>query len=240
MWHDDDRGDRRRAWSTGTRPGSRRSTSRATSPSSTRCRDRFPDLRIWSGVETGEPHLFAASVADHLRDAPVDRVLGSLHSLVRRRPAGRRRPPAVVATPTGRCAATSAELVRHDREQRRLPGAGALRLPPAVLAGRHAQVRREGLRGGVPRGVPRARLRPAARWRSTPAARWPRSTRCAGSTRRAARRSASAATPTSRAASAQQFDLAVDVVEAAGFRPGTRPLRLLAPLTRLSRTVLHR
>jgi histidinol-phosphatase (PHP family) len=45
------------------------------------CRDRFPELRIWSGVETGEPHLFAASIAGHLRRAPVDRVLGSLHSL---------------------------------------------------------------------------------------------------------------------------------------------------------------
>jgi histidinol-phosphatase (PHP family) len=46
------------------------------------CRDRFPELRILSGVETGEPHLFAASIADHLRKGPVDRVLGSLHSLV--------------------------------------------------------------------------------------------------------------------------------------------------------------
>jgi histidinol-phosphatase (PHP family) len=45
------------------------------------CRERFPELRIWSGVETGEPHLFSASVAAHLRDSPVDRVLGSLHSL---------------------------------------------------------------------------------------------------------------------------------------------------------------
>ena len=45
------------------------------------CRDRFPGLRIWSGVETGEPHLFAASVANHLQNSPVDRVLGSLHSL---------------------------------------------------------------------------------------------------------------------------------------------------------------
>ena len=44
-------------------------------------RDRFPDLRILSGVEAGEPHLFEASVAAYLRDAPVDRVLGSLHSL---------------------------------------------------------------------------------------------------------------------------------------------------------------
>src|SRR3954471_13480250 len=45
------------------------------------CRERFPELRIWSGVEAGEPHLFAASIAAHLRDSPVDRVLGSLHSL---------------------------------------------------------------------------------------------------------------------------------------------------------------
>ncbi|MGY1837329.1 PHP domain-containing protein [Blastococcus sp. SYSU DS0510] len=44
-------------------------------------RDRFPELRIWSGVETGEPHLFAASIARHLEDSPVDRILGSLHSL---------------------------------------------------------------------------------------------------------------------------------------------------------------
>jgi histidinol-phosphatase (PHP family) len=47
----------------------------------TECRERYPDLRIWSGVETGEPHLFATSVAAHLRDSPVDRILGSLHSL---------------------------------------------------------------------------------------------------------------------------------------------------------------
>jgi histidinol-phosphatase (PHP family) len=47
----------------------------------TECRERFPELRIWSGVETGEPHLFAASVAAHLHNSPVDRVLGSLHSL---------------------------------------------------------------------------------------------------------------------------------------------------------------
>jgi len=44
-------------------------------------RERFPELRVWSGVEAGEPHLFGASVAAHLEAAPVDRVLGSLHSL---------------------------------------------------------------------------------------------------------------------------------------------------------------
>jgi histidinol-phosphatase (PHP family) len=46
-------------------------------------RDRFPELRIWSGVETGEPHLFASSVAAYLGTAPVDRILGSLHSLAK-------------------------------------------------------------------------------------------------------------------------------------------------------------
>ncbi|CCH85652.1 Histidinol phosphate phosphatase HisJ family [Modestobacter italicus] len=44
-------------------------------------RERYPQLRVWSGVEAGEPHLFGASVAAHLQAAPVDRVLGSLHSL---------------------------------------------------------------------------------------------------------------------------------------------------------------
>ena len=45
------------------------------------CRSRYPQLKIWTGVETGEPHLFGGSVAAHLERAPVDRVLGSLHSL---------------------------------------------------------------------------------------------------------------------------------------------------------------
>ena len=44
-------------------------------------RQRFPQLRVWSGVEAGEPHLFGASVAAHLSGSPVDRILGSLHSL---------------------------------------------------------------------------------------------------------------------------------------------------------------
>jgi histidinol-phosphatase (PHP family) len=47
-----------------------------------RCRDRFPDLRILTGIEAGEPHLFAGSVAGVLASAPFERVLGSLHSVV--------------------------------------------------------------------------------------------------------------------------------------------------------------
>lgn len=47
-----------------------------------RCRDKFPDLRILTGIEAGEPHHFAGSVAAVLRQGQFDRVLGSLHSIV--------------------------------------------------------------------------------------------------------------------------------------------------------------
>lgn len=47
-----------------------------------RCRDRYPQLRILSGIETGEPHLFPASVAAVLASGAFERVLGSLHSVV--------------------------------------------------------------------------------------------------------------------------------------------------------------
>jgi len=46
------------------------------------CRHRFPSLRILSGVEAGEPHLFAGSLAAVLAAGSFDRVLGSLHALV--------------------------------------------------------------------------------------------------------------------------------------------------------------
>jgi histidinol-phosphatase (PHP family) len=46
-----------------------------------RCRDRFRGLTILSGAELGEPHWHAAAVADVLARGPLDRVLGSLHSL---------------------------------------------------------------------------------------------------------------------------------------------------------------
>jgi histidinol-phosphatase (PHP family) len=50
------------------------------------CRQRFPGLRILSGLEIGEPHRHAAECAKVLAAGPFDRVLGSLHSL----PDGRR------------------------------------------------------------------------------------------------------------------------------------------------------
>ena len=47
-----------------------------------RCRAQFPDLRILSGIEVGEPHLFPASVAAVLAAGDFERVLGSLHGIV--------------------------------------------------------------------------------------------------------------------------------------------------------------
>lgn len=43
------------------------------------CRDRYPDLRILTGVEIGEAHWFAAETASLLAAGPFDRVLGSQH-----------------------------------------------------------------------------------------------------------------------------------------------------------------
>lgn len=46
-----------------------------------RCRDKFPALRIISGVELGEPHRHSGVAAELLRAGQFDRVLGSLHCL---------------------------------------------------------------------------------------------------------------------------------------------------------------
>jgi histidinol-phosphatase (PHP family) len=46
------------------------------------CRDRFPNLRILSGVELGEPHWFAAEVHNLLAAGEFDRILGSQHSFL--------------------------------------------------------------------------------------------------------------------------------------------------------------
>lgn len=45
------------------------------------CRERFPSLRILSGLEVGEPHWHAAATAKVLGAGRFDRVLGSLHCL---------------------------------------------------------------------------------------------------------------------------------------------------------------
>jgi histidinol-phosphatase (PHP family) len=46
-----------------------------------RCRDRFPGLRILTGVELGEPHWFDGQSRALVGSGDFDRVLGSLHSL---------------------------------------------------------------------------------------------------------------------------------------------------------------
>jgi histidinol-phosphatase (PHP family) len=45
------------------------------------CRERFPGLRILSGVELGEPHWHADELGALLASGAYQRVLGSLHSL---------------------------------------------------------------------------------------------------------------------------------------------------------------
>jgi histidinol-phosphatase (PHP family) len=45
------------------------------------CRQRFPGLRILSGVEAGESHLFGASAGAVVHGNAFDRILGSLHAV---------------------------------------------------------------------------------------------------------------------------------------------------------------
>ncbi len=45
------------------------------------CRSRFPDLRILTGMEIGEPHWFPDEVAELLDSGRFERALGSLHSM---------------------------------------------------------------------------------------------------------------------------------------------------------------
>jgi histidinol-phosphatase (PHP family) len=47
-----------------------------------RCRSLYPDLRVLSGVELGEPHRFPEEVSAVLAAGPFDRVLGSVHCAV--------------------------------------------------------------------------------------------------------------------------------------------------------------
>ena len=45
-----------------------------------RCRERFPGLRIMSGVELSEPHWHSARAAALLREGGFDRILAAVHS----------------------------------------------------------------------------------------------------------------------------------------------------------------
>ncbi len=46
------------------------------------CRAKFPSLRILTGLEAGQPHLFGATLDSVLAGGRFDRVLGSCHALV--------------------------------------------------------------------------------------------------------------------------------------------------------------
>jgi len=45
-----------------------------------RCRATYPQLRILTGLEIGEPHWFPAEVAELVSSGRFERILGSLHS----------------------------------------------------------------------------------------------------------------------------------------------------------------
>jgi histidinol-phosphatase (PHP family) len=45
------------------------------------CRQRYPDLRILSGVEIGEAHMWDASASALVAEYKFDRILGSLHAI---------------------------------------------------------------------------------------------------------------------------------------------------------------
>ena len=62
-----------------------------------RCRDRYPSLRIISGVELGEAHWHEDLAARLLEVGHFDRVLGSLHSLPFERPVPRDASPVPAA-----------------------------------------------------------------------------------------------------------------------------------------------
>jgi histidinol-phosphatase (PHP family) len=47
-----------------------------------RCRAKFPELRILTGMEVGQPHLHGVEVAALLAQGTFERVIGSLHCLL--------------------------------------------------------------------------------------------------------------------------------------------------------------
>lgn len=74
-------GDRSASLEVGDRPGAAPLDVAGYSADIARCRDMFPQLRILSGIEAGEPHYFPASVATLLDAGRFERVLGSLHAI---------------------------------------------------------------------------------------------------------------------------------------------------------------
>jgi histidinol-phosphatase (PHP family) len=183
------------------------------------CRDRYPELRVWSGVEAGEPHLFAGSVAAHLKTSPVDRILGSLHSLsVDDRLIGvNRMLTAAGGVETMRRYLTEMvtmieqsdvfQVLAHcDYPRRYWPG-GRDRYPESEFEEEYRAVFR-----ALAAGDRALEVNTTSPLWSVELVRWFREE---GGT--AISFGSDAHLP---AAVGQRFDLAVDVVEAAGFRPG--------------------
>ncbi len=46
-----------------------------------KCRAKYPDLRILTGMEVGQPHRHAGEIADLLAQGTFDRMIGSLHCI---------------------------------------------------------------------------------------------------------------------------------------------------------------
>lgn len=100
------------------------------------CRDRFPDLRILSGVELSEPHWHIALVEELFKTADFNLVISSVHSM--------RTDSCLGEISLAYEARPADEVVRelprrdpaHDRAVRRVRGTRAPRLPAPVLARR--------------------------------------------------------------------------------------------------------
>jgi len=188
-----------------------------------RCRELFPGLRIRSGIETGEPHHFTGSVAAVLSTGAFERVLGSLHSIVD----GGRLISATKLFPTvpadelmRRYFAELLELIRGsdvfevlahcDYPRRHWPRAAGEYKESEFEPEYRAAFRELATSGRALEINTRSPL-----WSSTLMRWWYQEGGGAVSF-------GSDAHHPSRVGS--RFDLAVDIVEAAGFRPGRDPL----------------
>ena len=98
------------------------------------CRERFPELRILSGAEIGEAHLWGASAQAVAGRAGFDRILGSLHAI----PFEGRLTSAEQHVPADAHRRGDAAVLRRaaaaGRGQQPVPGPGAPRLPAADVA----------------------------------------------------------------------------------------------------------
>ena len=172
-----------------------------------------------------------ASIAAHLRAAPADRVLGSLHSLPRRTAASSASGGCSSRTPTATMRRYLGELVAMIESSDVFQVLAHVDFPRRYWPGGTAAVRGEGL-------TRRSTGRCSARWPRTGRALEVNTSSPLASVDQvrwfheeggeAVSFGSDAHQP---AAVGQHFDVAVDVVEAAGFRPGRDRLRLLAPLS---------